>query len=132
MNGMFWILVGGVTGGLTGILLGEKGYGKVLSCGCALSFDMFFGVVGAFCMHSSFGVFLGDGSLISDYGTALMGAIILVGICRLVSETYFRSPTYRGMSRATFIEWHDELIVKELASWKKRRAEQTRSKSSTA
>ncbi|HTN72486.1 MAG TPA: GlsB/YeaQ/YmgE family stress response membrane protein [Methylomirabilota bacterium] len=132
MNGIYWIFFGGVTGGLTGILLGEKGYGKVLSIGCAISFDTFFGVVGAFCMHTLFGAMFGEGSLFNNYGTALIGAIVLVGICRLVSETYFRSPSYRGMSRAAFIEWHDELTVKELASWKKRRAEQARSKSSAA
>ena len=133
MNWIFWFAIGALSGWLTGKLLGEKGYGKVVSTSCARGLDIFFGVVGI-----SIGQYLpvwtvpGSGTLFGYAVTAVLGAAGCVGICRLVSERYFRSPSYRGMSRATFIEWHDELTVKELASWKKRRAEQTRSKSSTA
>lgn len=121
MNGIFWILSGGMTGWLTGILLGEKGYGKVVPTGCARGLDIFFGVVGA-----SFGHYLlswaviGKGTMLSNHGTAVLGATALVGICRLVSERYFRSPSYKGMSRAAFTEWHDNLTVKELATWRPR------------
>lgn len=47
MNGIFWILVGGVTGWLTGELIGEKGYGKVLERGYAKGLDIVFGIIGA-------------------------------------------------------------------------------------
>ena len=47
MNGIFWIVVGGTTGWLTGKLIGEKGYGELLKAGYARGLDMVFGIVGA-------------------------------------------------------------------------------------
>ena len=133
MNGIFWIVVGAMTGWLTGILLGEKGYGKVVSTGCARSLDILIGVAGASIGHYILlWTVIGQGSLFSNYGIAVVGATALVGICRLVSEGFFRSPSYRGMSRAAFVAWHDNLTVKELANWKPRRTEQTKLKSPTA
>lgn len=130
MNAMSWILVGALTGGLTGIFLAEKGYGKVLSRGCTSSLDIFFGIVGASIVHSIlFWALIGNPTPLDHYGTAFIGAIALVGTCRRVSERYFRSPTYRGMSRAAYLQWQDNLIVKELASWKPRRKPQAKSPS---
>ena len=131
MNELLWILIAGAAGGLTGVLSREKGYGKVLSLGCTICLDIGFGIAGAFGLRVLIGTLcslIGAGSLVKYYGTAFIGAVGLVGICRLVSERYFRSPSYRGMSRAAFIEWHDKLAVKELAGWKTRRTEQARSK----
>ena len=53
MSGIFWILVGGMTGWLTGTLMGEEGYGKRLIGGYARSLDIVLGIVGA-----SFGGYL--------------------------------------------------------------------------
>src|SRR3989442_14320209 len=46
MNGIFWIVLGGMTGWLTGTLMGKEGYGKRSLGGYTRSLDIFFGVVG--------------------------------------------------------------------------------------
>ena len=92
MNGIFWFLVGGMTGWLTGKLIGEKGYGKLLLGGYAGSLDIFLGVVGASIGgYLFFWAVIGEGSSFSSYA-AILGSITLVGTCRLVSD--FRSPSY--------------------------------------
>ena len=53
MNGILWVLVGGMSGWLTGKLIGEKGYGTLLLGSCASSLDIFLGIIGA-----SFGGYL--------------------------------------------------------------------------
>lgn len=86
MNGLFWILMVGVTGWLTGKMIGEEGYGKVLRGGYADGLDILLGAIGA-----SIGgyllsvVVMGDGSSFSRYATAILGAITLVGVVRLIS-----------------------------------------------
>jgi hypothetical protein len=70
--------------------------------------------------------------MFNGFGTAILGATALVGICRLVSAMCFRPPSYRGISQINFIEWHGKSTVKELAGWKPRRAEPTQSKSPSA
>ncbi len=118
MNGIFWILVGGMTGWLTGKLIGEKGYGTLLLGSYASSLDISFGIVGTFVGgYLFFWAAIGDGALFGIY-TAVLGSITLVGTCRLICSRYFRSPSYKGMSRTAFKAWHDNLMVKELASWK--------------
>ena len=48
MNGIFWIVLGAMTGWLTGTLMGKEGNGKRLLGGYTRSsLDIFFGVVGA-------------------------------------------------------------------------------------
>lgn len=122
MNIMIPILAGGCAGWLTGKLIGEKGYGKPLEEGYVRSLDVFIGLVGAsFAVYLSSWALTGDKSSFAAYGTAVLGSVIFVGACRLISARYFPSPSYRGMSRAAFIEWHDSLAVKELARWKPRR-----------
>jgi len=119
MNAMFWILAGAIAGGLIGIFFKDKGYGRVLSTGGATSLDILFGVIGAsIAEYVLFWAVSGKGATLNNYGAAVLGATILVGLCRHVSERYFRYPSYRGMSRAAFIEWHDSLTMKELATWK--------------
>ena len=122
MNIMIPILAGGCAGWLTGKLIGEKGYGKPLEEGYVRSLDVFIGLVGAsFAVYLSSWALTGEKSSFADYGTAVLGSVIFVGACRLISARYFPSPSYRGMSRAAFIEWHDSLAIKELARWKPRR-----------
>jgi hypothetical protein len=129
MNAILEVVIAGAVGGLTGALSREKGYGKVLSLGCMICLDIGLGIAGAFGLRSLVSNLIGAVSFVDYHGTALIGAVGFVGICRLISARYFRSPTYRGMSRARFIGWHDKLTVKELASWKMRSTEQARSKS---
>ena len=124
MGMMIPILVGGFAGWLTGNLIGEKGYGRPLVAGYVRSLDVLIGVIGAsFAGYLLFWALLGEKSSLATYGTAVLGSMTFVGACRLISARYFPSPSYRGMSRSAFIEWHDSLAVKELARWKPRRQE---------
>ena len=124
MNIGVWILVGGITGWLTGKLIGEKDYGTLLLESYGRSVDILLGVVGAsFGDYLFFWAVIGKGSSLSTYGMAILGSITLVGACRLISARYFPSPFFKDMSRAAFFEWQDRLAVKELASWQPRSRE---------
>jgi len=92
MNGIFWVLVVGVTGWLTGKMIGEEGYGKVLRGGYADGLDIFFGIVGASIGGYLFSwAVIGQGSSFSSIATAILGSITLVGVVRLVSARYLPS-----------------------------------------
>lgn len=98
MNGIFWIVLGTMTGWLTGTLMGKEGYGKRLLGGYTRSsLDIFFGVVGA-CIggYLSFWAVIGEGSSFSGYAAAALGSIALVGFVRQISAGY--SP-FRGGKR---------------------------------
>lgn len=89
MNGIFWILVGVITGWLTGKLIGEKGYGKVLGGYATNGLDIVFGIWGASIGgYLFFWAVIGEGSLFSRYATAVLGSITLVGVVRQVSSRY--------------------------------------------
>jgi uncharacterized membrane protein YeaQ/YmgE (transglycosylase-associated protein family) len=86
MSGIFWILVGGMTGWLTGGFMGEQGYGKRLLGGYARSLDIVLGIVGAsFGGYLFFWPVIGDASSFSRYATAILGSVTLVGVVRLMS-----------------------------------------------
>jgi uncharacterized membrane protein YeaQ/YmgE (transglycosylase-associated protein family) len=86
MNGMLWILAGGIAGWLTGKLIGKKGYGEFLFSGYARSLDILFGVVGASIGgYLFFWIVIGEGSSFSGYATAVLGSITLVGFLRQVT-----------------------------------------------
>jgi uncharacterized membrane protein YeaQ/YmgE (transglycosylase-associated protein family) len=86
MSGIFWILVGGMTGWLTGTMMGEQGYGKRLLGGYASSLDIVLGIVGAsFGGYLFFWSIIGEGSSFSRYATAILGSVTLVSIVRLIS-----------------------------------------------
>lgn len=92
MNEIFWTLVGGMTGWLTGIVMGEQGYGKRLLGGYARSLDIALGMVGAsFGGYLFFWAVIGDGSSFSRYTTAIFGSGTLVGIVRLIFAKNFAS-----------------------------------------
>ena len=92
MNGIFWIVLGGMTGWLTGTLMGKEGYGKRSLGGYTRSLDIFFGVVGASIGgYLSFWAVIGEGSSFSGYAAAA-----LVGFVRQISAGY--SP-FRGGKR---------------------------------
>jgi uncharacterized membrane protein YeaQ/YmgE (transglycosylase-associated protein family) len=89
MDGLlFWVLIVGVTGWLTGRLMGEPGYGEVLER-YADGLDVVLGTVGAaFAGYLFFGAIRGEDSSVSRYATAILGSMTLVGIARLVSARY--------------------------------------------
>jgi uncharacterized membrane protein YeaQ/YmgE (transglycosylase-associated protein family) len=96
MTGILWILAGGITGWLTGKLLGKKGYGDILLPGYAKLLDIFFGIVGASVGgYLFFWIVIGEGSSFSFYATKVLGAILVVGLLRQFStiwpaEKHFR------------------------------------------
>jgi uncharacterized membrane protein YeaQ/YmgE (transglycosylase-associated protein family) len=85
MSGIFWILVGGIAGWLTGTFMGEEGYGKRLPGVYASSLDIVLGIVGAsFGGYLFFWTVIGEGSSFSRYAVAILGSAALVGVVRLI------------------------------------------------
>jgi len=88
MNGIFWVLMVGVAGWLTGKIIGENSYGETLG-GYAGYLDIIFGIIGASVGgYLFFWAVIGEGSSFSRYGTAILGSITLVGVARLASARY--------------------------------------------
>jgi uncharacterized membrane protein YeaQ/YmgE (transglycosylase-associated protein family) len=86
MTGIVCIIVGGMTGWLTGTLMGEEGYGKNLLGVYASSLDIVLGIVGAFFGgYLFFWAVIGEVSSFSTYATAIFGSVTLVGLVRLIS-----------------------------------------------
>ncbi len=88
MNGIFWVLMVGITGWLTGLLIGQKGYART-SVGCATNgLDIVLGIIGA-----SIGGYLflwlvvGQGGSFNRYAIAVLGSASLVALVRLGSAT---------------------------------------------
>ena len=91
MDGLFWVLMVGVTGWLTGKIIGETGYGEALR-DYADGLDIVLGIVGASMGgYLYFGAASGEGSSFSNYATAILGSIALVGVVQLVSARYLPS-----------------------------------------
>ena len=94
--------MGGITGWLTGKLIGEKGYGKALG-GYARGLDIVFGIVGASIGgYLFFWAVIGEGSLFSRYATAVLGSITLVGFVRQVSARYLPFSLVSGKQYISF------------------------------
>lgn len=82
MEGLiFWVLIVGGTGWLTGKLIGEMGYGQALG-GYADGLDVVLGIVGAAIVgYLLFGAVSEQDSSVSRYATAIIGAMTLVSVC---------------------------------------------------
>ena len=94
MNGLFWVLTVGVTGWLTGKMIGEKGYGEAFG-GYTDGLDIIFGIVGASIGgYLFFWAVIGEGSSFSSIATAILGSITLVGVVRLVPARYWLSSSH--------------------------------------
>jgi uncharacterized membrane protein YeaQ/YmgE (transglycosylase-associated protein family) len=92
MNAIVSTLMGGITGWLTGKLIGEKAYEKLLLSGYANGLDIIFGIVGAsFGDYLFFWAVIGEGGSFTRYATAILGSITLVGVVRLISATNLAS-----------------------------------------
>jgi len=103
MNILVWVLVAGITGWLTGKLIGEKGYGEVLKEGYARGLDIVFGIVGAsFGGYLFFWAVIGEGSSFSKYATAILGSVTLVGVVRQVSARYLPFSLVSGKRYISF------------------------------
>lgn len=95
-NIVFWVLMVAITSWLTGLLIGEEGYGKILRAAYSGGLDIVFGFVGASIGgYLLFSVVIGEGSSFSHYATAILGSAILVGVARLIPARYLpSSPRY--------------------------------------
>jgi uncharacterized membrane protein YeaQ/YmgE (transglycosylase-associated protein family) len=100
MNAIVWILLGAMTGWLTGKLIDEKGYLNPLLGGDASGLDIFFGLVGASIGgYLFFYAAIGQGSSVSGSAAAILGSIALVGFARQLSTTYLPFSWVRGGKR---------------------------------
>jgi uncharacterized membrane protein YeaQ/YmgE (transglycosylase-associated protein family) len=91
MDRIFLVLITGVAGWLTGKLIGEQSYGKTLTGHAAVGLDTVFGIVGgSIGSYLFFWAVVGEGGSLSRYGTAVLGAITLVAVARIVFARSFR------------------------------------------
>ena len=94
MNFIFRIVVGGITGWLTGKLVEIEGREKVVSEGHVL--DMIYGIVGGMVgEYLFFWIVVGKGDTLSDFATTILGSITVVGIARSLVARWRRAQSYR-------------------------------------
>jgi uncharacterized membrane protein YeaQ/YmgE (transglycosylase-associated protein family) len=87
MNIIIRIIVGGITGWLTGKMVETEGRAKVVREGHGL--DMICGIVGAMVgEYLFFWIVIGQGNAFSDYITTVLGSIALVGAGRLLAARW--------------------------------------------
>lgn len=78
------ILVGGLTGWLTGKAVEKEGRANVVREGHVL--DVIYGIAGATVgKYLFFWIVIGKGNAFSDYATTVLGAVALVGAARLLA-----------------------------------------------
>jgi uncharacterized membrane protein YeaQ/YmgE (transglycosylase-associated protein family) len=101
MNVIVRILVGAITGWLTGKAVEIEGRVTVIKEGHFL--DMVSGIVGAMVgEYLFFWIVVAKGSAFSDYATTVLGSITVVGVARLVTsrQRLARSPKTDTSSRS--------------------------------
>src|ERR1700745_435087 len=83
MNVIALILVGGLTGWLTGRAVEIEGHVNVVREGHVL--DAIYGIVGAMVgEYLFFWIVIGKGNAFSSYATTVLGSITVVGVARLL------------------------------------------------
>lgn len=86
MNVIVRILVGALTGWLTGKAVGEEGYGKAVRPGHVKLLDTIYGIIGAFFGdHLFFWIVVGQGNSFSSYATIILGSMTFAGAARLIA-----------------------------------------------
>jgi len=89
MSLIIQILVGAVTGWLTGKAVEVEGRVNIVREGHVL--DTIYGIIGALIgEHLFFWIVIGKGSTLSDFLTAILGSITVVGAARLVTDRWRR------------------------------------------
>lgn len=90
MNVVVRILVGALTGWLTGKAVEIEGRVKVVREGHLL--DTVYGIIGAMVgEYLFFWIVVDKGSAFSDYATTVLGAITMVGVARLIAARWRRA-----------------------------------------
>jgi len=94
MNVIARILVGGLTGWLTGKAVEIEGHGNVVREGHVL--DAIYGIVGAMVgEYLFFWIVIGKGNAFSSYATTVLGSITLVGAARLLAARLRLARSYK-------------------------------------
>ena len=89
MNVIVRIIVGGLTGWLTGKAVEVEGRMKVVKEGHVT--DVVYGIIGAMIgEYLFFWMVIGKGNAFSSYATAVLGSITLVGAARLLAARWHR------------------------------------------
>jgi uncharacterized membrane protein YeaQ/YmgE (transglycosylase-associated protein family) len=89
MNVIVLILVGGLTGWLTGKAVEVEGRTTIVKESHVI--DAFYGIIGALIGgHLFFWMVIGQGNAFSSYATAILGSITVVGAARLLAARWHR------------------------------------------
>lgn len=89
MNVIIRIIVGGLTGWLTGKAVEVEGRITVVKESHVI--DVIYGIIGAMLgEYLFFWMVIGQGNTLSSYATAVLGAITLVGAARLLAARWHR------------------------------------------
>jgi len=89
MNFIVQIIVGALAGWLTGKAVEVEGRVNVVKEGHVL--DTIYGIIGALIgPHLFFWIVIGKGSTLSEFMTAILGTITVVGAARLVTDRWRR------------------------------------------
>jgi uncharacterized membrane protein YeaQ/YmgE (transglycosylase-associated protein family) len=89
MNVVVLIVIGGLTGWLTGKAVEAEGRLNVVREGHVT--DVIYGIIGALIgKYLFFWIVIGQGNALSRYATAILGSITLVGAARLLAARWHR------------------------------------------
>ena len=95
MNIIVQVLVGGLTGWLTGKAVEVEGRLKVVREGHV--FDIIYGIIGAMIgEYLFFWMVIGKGDTFSSFATTVLGSITLVGAARLIAARWRLARSYRN------------------------------------
>jgi uncharacterized membrane protein YeaQ/YmgE (transglycosylase-associated protein family) len=100
MNVLFRILVGGLTGWLTGKAVEIEGGVRVVREGHVL--DIIYGIVGGMVgEYLFFWIVIGKGNALSDFATTILGAITVVGAARSLVARWRRAQSHKTNTSAS-------------------------------
>ena len=95
MNVIARVIVGGITGWLTGKLVEIEGRDRVVGEGHVL--DMIYGIVGGMAgEYLFFWIVIGKGNGFSDFATTVLGSITLVGVARWLVARWRLARPYKN------------------------------------
>jgi uncharacterized membrane protein YeaQ/YmgE (transglycosylase-associated protein family) len=95
VNIIVQVLVGGLTGWLTGKAVEVEGRLKVVREGHV--FDIIYGIIGAMIgEYLFFWMVIGKGDTFSSFATTVLGSITLVGAARLIAARWRLARSYKN------------------------------------
>ena len=95
MNFVFRVVIGAIAGWLTGKLVEIEGRSKVVVEGHGL--DVVYGIAGGVAgEYLFFWIVIGKGNGFSDFATAVLGAITIVGVARWFAARWRLARSYKN------------------------------------